>query len=139
MSAWLPRVPLVAALCVAWAPAAVGQETPGGEAGLLGEALFLSRCAGCHGETGDGKGPLARALNPRPHLTWKGKAFDADGNGVGNEDADLRLMIRNGAETYGGSTVMVPNPDLSQAQIESLVEHIRELERRYREGPPGGR
>ena len=63
----------------------------------LGEALFLDRCAGCHGVTGDGKGPLARALSPRPHLTWKGKAWDTDGNGVGNEDADLRDMIRNGA------------------------------------------
>lgn len=94
----------------------------------MGEALFVSRCSGCHGVTGDGKGPLARALSPRPHLTWKGKAWDPDGNGTGNEDADLRLMIRNGAEKYGGSTVMAPNPDLSDAQIESLVAHIRSLE-----------
>lgn len=41
-----------------------------------GEALYGSRCQFCHGAAGDGKGPAASALSPRPTdftdpLFWK--------------------------------------------------------------------
>lgn len=31
-----------------------------------GEALYAAQCASCHGLTGDGKGPVAAGLDPRP-------------------------------------------------------------------------
>lgn len=31
-----------------------------------GEQIFLSNCASCHGETGKGDGPAAKALTPKP-------------------------------------------------------------------------
>ncbi len=31
-----------------------------------GEAIFVERCAGCHGKKGDGKGPNALDILPRP-------------------------------------------------------------------------
>jgi mono/diheme cytochrome c family protein len=31
-----------------------------------GEATFRRSCAGCHGQQGNGKGPAAPALTPRP-------------------------------------------------------------------------
>ena len=34
---------------------------------------------------------------------------------------------------------MVPNPDLSEAQIDSLIAHIRHLEREYRRSRPGAK
>jgi mono/diheme cytochrome c family protein len=30
------------------------------------ETLFKSKCAACHGEKGDGKGPLASTFDPKP-------------------------------------------------------------------------
>ena len=31
-----------------------------------GEALFVNRCAGCHGRKGDGKGPNSLDIQPKP-------------------------------------------------------------------------
>src|SRR5262245_12646763 len=31
-----------------------------------GREVYAGNCAGCHGDKGDGKGPMARFLNPRP-------------------------------------------------------------------------
>ncbi|MCX7644313.1 MAG: cytochrome c [Rhodobacteraceae bacterium] len=57
-----------AALAAALAGAAAAQD-PARDPGL-GEATFLSSCAGCHGETADGTGPMTEILTvPVPDLT----------------------------------------------------------------------
>ena len=33
---------------------------------MRGKEVFLSRCVGCHGPKGDGKGPAARFMSPPP-------------------------------------------------------------------------
>jgi cytochrome c oxidase cbb3-type subunit II len=44
-----------------------GNPLPVTEANLLrGKTVFLDRCVGCHGPSGDGKGPGARFLSPPP-------------------------------------------------------------------------
>jgi cytochrome c553 len=56
-----------------------------------GEALYRQNCASCHGESGDGAGPLARSMNPRPADFTSAAArttlarphlFDAIGKGI---------------------------------------------------------
>lgn len=65
---------------------------------LRGKEIFLKRCTGCHGEQGDGKGPAAEFLMPKP--------FDftstSDMNGPGASDGMLYHRIL----TAGPGTAM---------------------------------
>ncbi len=46
------------AVMLIWAgPAAAGED---------GQKLFSVKCAACHGEKGDGKGPLSKNFDPKP-------------------------------------------------------------------------
>ena len=44
-----------------------------GAASVDGKALFARHCANCHGEQGDGKGPAAVFLYPKPRDLTSGK------------------------------------------------------------------
>ena len=93
-----------------------------------GAALFNANCSSCHGMSGKGDGPVGAALTPPPRNFAIGDfAFDADGNGTKGEDADLTLVITNGAMKYGGSPLMAPWPTLTEAQIVDVIAHIRSL------------
>ena len=93
-----------------------------------GRSTFVANCAACHGETGDGQGPAAVAMDPRPRdLTHGEFAFDTDADGVKGSEADLRNVIRQGAAAYGGSPLMAPWGHLSEAQVADLVAFIRGL------------
>jgi DMSO reductase family type II enzyme heme b subunit len=59
----IPLVAVVAAAALLAGPAvALGQV---GDA-AAGKATYERKCAGCHGDKGDGKGPAAELLDPRP-------------------------------------------------------------------------
>ena len=93
-----------------------------------GAALFNANCMSCHGISGKGDGPVGAALTPPPRNFAIGDfAFDADGNEAKGEDADLTLVITNGAMKYGGSPLMAPWPTLTEAQIGDVIAHIRSL------------
>ncbi|HKC99815.1 MAG TPA: cytochrome c, partial [Methylomirabilota bacterium] len=58
------RAPLLAAVALALAtPAVVGAQAGDANAG---KAVYQLKCIGCHGEKGDGKGPAAELLMPKP-------------------------------------------------------------------------
>jgi mono/diheme cytochrome c family protein len=86
-----------------------------------GEAIFQTRCFVCHGREGKGNGPAASGLgSPVRDLTsssWQDST----------SDETIGSVVRNGAQAIGGSVAMVPNRDLSDAQIQSLVHYIRQL------------
>jgi mono/diheme cytochrome c family protein len=47
----------------------------------LGARLYAERCSGCHGDHGEGDGPAAAALVPKPRnfhdaAFWKGRTLD---------------------------------------------------------------
>jgi high-affinity iron transporter len=47
----------------------------------LGARLYAERCSGCHGDHGEGDGPAAAALVPKPRnfrdaAFWKGRTID---------------------------------------------------------------
>jgi high-affinity iron transporter len=92
-------------------------------AGHEGETIFQMRCFVCHGREGKGNGPastgLGAAVRDLTDPSWQNST----------SDQTIGSVIRNGAQAVGGSVAMVPNRDLSDAQIQSLVLYIRRLRR----------
>jgi mono/diheme cytochrome c family protein len=86
-----------------------------------GESIFQTRCFVCHGREGKGDGPAAAGLGATvrdlTNPAWQ----------ESTSDDTVRSVIRNGARAVGGSVAMAPNPDLSNEQIESLVQYIHTL------------
>jgi mono/diheme cytochrome c family protein len=73
-----------------------------------GKTKYDMFCATCHGPAGKGDGPAA-PKDPSPRDFSKGEfKYDADKDGKPGTDADLALIIKNGAGAYGGSPLMAP-------------------------------
>jgi mono/diheme cytochrome c family protein len=86
-----------------------------------GEAIFQTRCFVCHGRQGKGDGPASTGLGAKVRDLTTSPWQDS------TSDETIQSVIRNGAQAVGGSPAMVPNRDLSDAQIQSLVRYIRGL------------
>jgi mono/diheme cytochrome c family protein len=86
-----------------------------------GQALYLERCSTCHGEAGRGDGLGGRGLAPAPRdftdAAWQEAATDER----------IRLVIRGGGAAAGLSPAMAAHPDLSDAELDALVAHVRSL------------
>lgn len=83
-----------------------------------GRALFSANCLACHGPGGQGDGPQAGALEPKPaDLT----AVHA----LAHPDADLFSWIANGIE---GSAMPGFAGSLSDEQIGDLIAYVRGLQ-----------
>jgi len=93
------------------------------EARSTAASLFGDRCAVCHGTDGDGNGPGAANLNPKPadfrSHKWQRSVTDAT----------ITKVIVFGGPSAGLSASMAANPDLETqpAVVAALVEHIRSL------------
>ena len=93
-----------------------------------GKKLFVMNCSSCHGNGGKGDGPVGKALNPPPRdFTVGDFKIDANKDGKPGEDADLKLVIKNGAATYGGSPMMAPWPALGDGDVDSIIVFVRSL------------
>ncbi|MBW2242821.1 MAG: cytochrome c [Deltaproteobacteria bacterium] len=116
-------------LLVLLASAFVFLAAPVGAAdAAAGKANYDMLCSVCHGPTGKGDGPAGVALTPPPRDFSVGEfKYDADKNGTPGEDADLTLIIKNGAAAYGGNPVMAPWGHLADADLANLVAFIRTL------------
>ncbi len=85
--------------------------------------MFGERCATCHGQNGDGKGPGAANLNPKPadfrDPNWQHSVTDEK----------ITRAIVYGGQAVGLSASMLANPDLETQPnvVTALVEHIRKL------------
>jgi len=86
-----------------------------------GEAIFQTRCFVCHGREGKGDGPASAGLGASVRDLTNSAWQDA------TSDETIRNVVRNGATAIGGAAAMAPNPDLSNAQIQSLTLYIRSL------------
>ena len=87
-----------------------------------GKNVYRQRCTGCHGEKGDGKGPAAIFLNPKPRDFTKGIfKFSSTPYDALPTDQDLMRTLTQGI--YGTS---MPSfsliPEISRL---SLVEYIK--------------
>jgi len=110
---------------------APAEPTAGGGDASAGAAHYIAYCATCHGASGIGDGVGAQGLPVSPRDFSKGEfKFDADGNGTPGEDADLRLVVENGAGAYGGSALMTPWAGvLDDKGVEDVVAYVRSLEK----------
>ena len=87
------------------------------------DGIFGDRCAVCHGANGDGNGPGAANLNPKPKdfrdRKWQRSVTDEI----------ISKAIVYGGPAVGLSAAMAANPDLeTQPQVvAALVEPIRGL------------
>ncbi len=99
-----------------------GQKIPE-SARTTAASLFGDRCAVCHGANGDGKGPGAANLNPKPqdfrNRYWQRSVTDEK----------ITKAIVYGGPAVGLSSSMAANPDLEPqpSVVAALVEHIRSL------------
>lgn len=83
-----------------------------------GKEVYEANCAGCHATNGDGNGPAAAALNPKPRNFVKADYKYP----VNAKDTDLFKTVMNGV----AGTAMPPWKDgLSQDQMWSVVAYVR--------------
>lgn len=87
-----------------------------------GRAVFLKRCAVCHGETGDGKGRVK--LDPPARDLGDGERMSR------RSDWEIYLVIRDGGKALGLSEKMLPWGNLvSEQELHDLVAFVRTLAR----------
>ena len=103
------------------APAAA-PAAPASAAGFDARAAFQSSCTMCHGPGGQGNGPGAAALHPKP-ANFTSAAF-----WLGKTDAELTKAITQGGASVGRSGAMpawgsVYNP----AQVQALLAYLKTL------------
>jgi mono/diheme cytochrome c family protein len=77
-----------------------------------GAKLYAERCSGCHGNSGNGDGPAAAALVPRPKNFHELGAKSVD---------ELRAVVKKGKV----GTMMPPfDGVLSDAEIDAVTRHV---------------
>ena len=99
-------------------PAAVAVAAADAESA---KALYAQRCTMCHGVQGQGDGPAAANLNPKPRNytdpVWQSKT----------SDAHIAQIIIGGGPSVGMSAMMPGNPDLKDKPqvVAELVKIVR--------------
>jgi mono/diheme cytochrome c family protein len=93
------------------------------EGPLDGAQLYTHYCAACHGETGDGNGPAAKFLNPKPR-NFRDHSFRLVTTlNLVPSDEDLLRVIDRGMP----GSAMFPFAHLPEVERKLLVAHVRQL------------
>jgi mono/diheme cytochrome c family protein len=107
------------------APAQTKEKAPvqtGGRDVTRGRALYGQYCASCHGPEGEGDGPVAAGLNPKPAKHSDGRYMNA------LSDEHLFRVIKEGGAAVGKSPLMAPwGGTLRDEQIWDVVAFVRSL------------
>lgn len=90
-----------------------------------GKEIFSQRCVMCHGAEGAGDGAAAAGMpeGQKPRNLQEAKYKYA------TDDAKMKEVINKGGAGVGLSAMMPAQPDLSDADLTSLVEHIHSLKK----------
>lgn len=96
----------------------------------IGGEVYRRRCIGCHGERGDGNGPSARFLDPKPRNFTRGifKFRSTGGKDSLPLDADLYRTLTHGL--WG--TAMPPWYEISELERSSVVQYIKTFSDRWK-------
>ena len=85
-------------------------------AGPDGANIYREQCAACHGKKGEGDGPAAVALNPRPSDLADEERMEE------LTDEELRTIIGRGTGAMPGfETILEPD------ELEAVLEYVRSL------------
>jgi mono/diheme cytochrome c family protein len=89
-----------------------------------GRNLYMRHCLHCHGVAGDGNGPTAQYLNPRPRDYRRGLfKFTSTPVGVKATRADLKRTLQEGIPGTSMPSFLL----LSDQETDQLVEYVRWL------------
>jgi cytochrome c len=89
----------------------------------VGKQLYANYCTACHGEKGDGNGPAANYLNPKPRNFGEGKFRLVSTVNRLPTDEDLLRVLERGMP----GSAMFPFAHLSESDREALVVFVRFL------------
>lgn len=94
----------------------------------LGRTVYMKNCNHCHGVAGDGNGPTAQYLNPRPRDYRLGLfKFTSTLSSEKASREDLQRIITNGIPgTYMPSFLLLGNNDGGK-EMAAVVEYVRWL------------
>lgn len=107
---------------------APSDATTASAGGASGAQVFQQYCQTCHGPKGEGDGPAAAGLNPKPASFATAQfRLDPNGNGTKGEIDDIKAVVRDGAAKHGGSPLMAPWPMLTPEQLQAVAEHVKSL------------
>jgi DMSO reductase family type II enzyme heme b subunit len=122
---------------VAWAQGAGPARADDAE---RGRQIYAKRCLACHGEKGDGRGPVADFLDPRPR-DFVGAAFKlrTTVSGEAPTDEDLLRVLTDGMP----GTAMSGWTILTEAERRQVIAYVKTFNREKfqaaPERPPIGR
>lgn len=92
---------------------------------VSGETLYKMFCTACHGESGRGDGPAVHTIGGQPRDFWHERfRYVSTLDGVPTQD-DLIRTIGTG-RSFGD---MPSNPQLTDAEVLTLADYVRELNR----------
>jgi cytochrome c oxidase cbb3-type subunit 2 len=98
-----------------------------------GQRVYERRCVGCHGEKGDGNGPAATFLDPRPrNFTVGSFKFRTTPSGSLPTDGDLYRTITRGVRW----TAMPTWHELPEKDRISVTAFIKTLSSRWKDEKP---
>jgi len=108
-------------------PKLLGDDSASREHLQHGAAVYQKRCVACHGVTGDGAGPAAEYLYPRPRDYRRGFfKFSSTPFGAKPRREDLLRTVRRGAKgTSMPSFALLPDED-----IQAVVDYVLALTHR---------
>src|ERR1700690_2866411 len=90
----------------------------------MGKTLYDQSCASCHGEKGDGKGPAADFVFPKPRDFTKGTyKFKSTGSGEPALDSDIIRTIREG----NPGTPMPAWKRFSDDDVKALTVYLKQF------------
>ena len=100
---------------------------------VRGRAVYDRRCVGCHGVKGDGNGPAATFLNPRPrNFTVGAFKFRSTPSGSLPTDGDLYRTLTRGVRW----TAMPTWHELPEQDRMSVIAYIKTFSSRWKEEKP---
>src|SRR5512135_3783312 len=111
---------IAAALALPLAPALATPPDPA--AAARGHEAYDKYCISCHGVEGDGRGPTADWIDPRPRVLTSGVfKFRSTASGELPTDADLLKTITNGLH----NTNMPRWAPLTERERTDLVQYVK--------------
>ena len=100
---------------------------------VRGRVVYERRCVGCHGEKGDGNGPAATFLDPRPrNFTLGSFKFRTTPSGSLPTDGDLYRTLARGVRW----TAMPTWHELPEKDRVAVIAFIKTFSARWKEERP---